>query len=178
MANPFLVPGAEAAPASNPFLSPAPAPVAPAPVAPAPAPVAQQFVAQVAMPASGPHSGRTPSMAPSLRDAHADFRKGQWKKPALMGLVACALIAGFAVLSKTPEPERPLARAERPEAEGPVIGASVSPLVIADPDANRFERAKKQSSSQALVDEESEPSGAPTTGSSANLADAFKQAAR
>ncbi len=116
-------------------------------------------------------------MAPSLRDAHADFRKGQWKKPALFGAIAVAAGLSFAFLPPAPQ-KLPAARAPAEEPEGPVIGSSVSPAVIADPDADRFKKLGKKSVDSQVGEEESEAAPARSSNGSANLAEAFKQAAR
>lgn len=65
-------------------------------------------------------------------DPHAEFRKGRWKKPAL--IVAVAALGLGAMITLVPEPEAKVAEPTRPGRERAPIGGSVSPLVIEEPE--------------------------------------------
>lgn len=145
-------PRAEAAPPSvpesfgNPFLA-APAPVQAAPVLAAPSEPVPVSVSAAPLPSepvsvsaplvseSGAAVGpqlplAAPVLSPNIRDPHAAFRQGNWKKPALFVGLAAAVLVGlfFGLPSEDPE----LELAASPRAAAPVIGASLPPERIVD----------------------------------------------
>jgi hypothetical protein len=73
------------------------------------------------------------AVSPVIRDAHAEFRKGGLRKPALLGLAAAALLGALFFL--LPGQEKPVAPATAPlsRAEA-VIGATPVPGRIAQPE--------------------------------------------
>ena len=111
------------------------------------APSANPFLAQSPQPA--PHSAPEPQAArtpegvergtqrsaavPQVRDPHAEFRKGSWKKPAAFLAVAALLAGGlfFGLPDRTEEKKDAIVAS--PEAVT-VIGRSVAPEIIQDPD--------------------------------------------
>jgi len=180
-ANPFLpAPQSES---SNPFLS---GPMAAAPssqasgmAAPSP-PSAQRGVPLssgqprvISPPAGIPLIVRPDVASPDVRDAHAEFRSGGWKRPLIFVLVAGAVVFGMTLL---PSEEKPVPTpVELSKAPPPaVIGRSLPPGRTTDEDV----RAAEQKQLEVKPERESEaaerPSDVPPEGDFAN---AFKAAA-
>lgn len=108
--------------AVNPFLAATPTP-------------ASERSQQVVPPSQGaPLRVQRGVALPNVSDPHAEFRRGAWKKPLLMAVLAAAIVGGLFLGLPEQEPDKPGPFAD--SASGPVmvIGASVSPEVIPDPD--------------------------------------------
>lgn len=113
---------------------------------------------------------------PQVKDPHAAFRKGSTLKPAFIGGAAVAMLAGLFFLMPSGEDET----ASSSEA-APVIGASVSPEIIPDPDASLGSAsvAKSRESSSAGEDgsaASASPGVRPASGSSESQSGEFAQA--
>lgn len=154
---------------ANPFLAQEPTPEAPS--TPRVLPLSQ----------GAPLKARPGVVAPDIRDAHAEFRKGGWKKPLLFGLIAAAIAGGlfFGIPKDKEEESSPLAESTEVESER-VIGASVSPDVILDPDKPSLQNPKPVR--RVKTDEELEqeqPRASPDRADrSDGFADAFKSNAK
>lgn len=109
---------------ANPFLAESPAhePTA----SPAPQVVAHKQGA--------PLAAKPGASSPSVRNPHAEFRKGGWKKPAIAAAAAAAIATGlFFGLPETGE-EKAAGLSGEQHVPAAVIGASMSPEIIQDPD--------------------------------------------
>lgn len=180
--NPFMdLPEAEP---SNPFLS---GPMAAAPLAQAPV-----MVQQIASPSSTrgtpPSSGQAriippaagaplivrPGIAsPEVRDAHAEFRSGGWKRPLIFVLVAAAVVFGMTLLPGTEKSEpTPVELSKAPPPA--VIGRSLPPGRTTDEDVAAVEKKQLQAKPEPEGDSAERPSDIPKDGDFAN---AFKAAA-
>jgi len=182
--NPFMADLPEAEP-SNPFLS---GPMAAAPLAQAPR-VAPANTSQdsprgvppssgqprVIPPAVGaPLVSRPGAVSPEVRDAHAEFRRGGWKRPLVLVLVAGAVVAGMTLLPGADKPApTPVELSKSPPPA--VIGRSLPPGRTSDEDVREAER--KQLKGRPDADSEaSEPSSG--TRQEGDFAGAFKAAAQ
>lgn len=173
--NPFMAspePSPEPAPSANPFLgadhpTPQPAPSAPQ----TSAPLSEQQVASLV--------GRPGVVAPTIKDPHAAFRKGALKRSVLIGGVAAlALGAMFYLIPSEPEDETPSVEAS---AETPaVIGRSVAPEVIQDPNNPVLAAsAAKEERVPAAPPSSEEPGPSPDRPDrSGSFAESFKATAR
>lgn len=169
----------------------------PAPRAPSPsAPLAGALPAG-ALPTSAPKASQVhdgaPSgaaqfpaqpgiLAPQVKDPHAAFRKGSALQPAVFAGAAALMLAGLFFLLPT-DPEEPGSES----GASPVIGASVSPEIIAEPDvladsAAAAEPLAAAPSGKATGVEASSPQVSVSKGSSESqsgeFAQAFKSSAR
>lgn len=180
VANPFL----STPEASNPVVTSAPPIVGSEPTAsvpfqdaPIPLDVAPSTPVQTPAAAAVPQIQAQPgAIAPSISDPHAEFRRGSWKKPALMMALAAAAGAGlfFGLPGEEQQPSTPSAKKD--VRAGAVIGASVSPEIIEDPDANGIALGAKTAAKPAA-----EPSEAPSahhTASSGSFSSSFKKLAK
>jgi hypothetical protein len=172
----FELPAAPAAPASNPFLLP---------VEPPPAPPALPVEPRVIPPAAGaPLAARPGGVAPSIRDPHAEFRRGTWKRPAAFAVGAAALVAGLFVLLPAEEPAPPLSGAEQLRPARGVIGGSLPPGRHTEDEPSTAEDQKQafNETEQAARAREEGGGEAPERPadipSEREFADAFKSAAR
>jgi hypothetical protein len=170
----------------NPFFA------APAPAPPAPAPAANPFLAAEPAPQPAPHSApiaeqlqavlpiqpQPGAIAPSINDPHAAFRKGSWKKPILFGLLgAGALFALFFLVPESSQEKAPTMEATR-EDSATVIGRSVGPDVIEDPNNPTLAAAAKPEE-KPVAPAADEPVPSPNRPDrSGSFADVFKSAAK
>lgn len=170
--NPFMVPDSAAQvptpepSAANPFLA----------ASPAPSPIAQVEQARVVPPSQGaPLRVQRGVTAPSVRDPHAEFRKGSWKKPLLVTVLAATIVGALFFGLPEQESEKPSPFAD---SSGPatVIGASVSPEVIPDPDRPSLQNPNP--SEQRTRKDESPVAPTERADGSENFGDAFKSSAK
>lgn len=153
-------------PPVNPFLA----------ASPTPSPVSQIEQARAVPPTQGaPLRVQRGATAPSVRDPHAEFRKGGWKKPMLVTVLAAAIVGGLFFGLPEQEPEKPSPFAD---SSGPitVIGASVSPEVIPDPDRPSLQNPNP--SEKRTRSEESAPAPIERSDRSDGFGDAFKSSAK
>lgn len=172
--NPFFAdPTPEPSAEVNPFLVGAPAPTSdPGAVsAPRSAPIAQQ-------PEVAPLRVERGAVSPTIKDPHAEFRKGSWKKPAIFGVLgAGALVGLFYLVPQDPVDTQAQAGAEA-ETQGAVIGRTVAPEVIQDPNNPTLSAASAPEQKPQPVSAD-EPAPSPKRpDQSGNFADAFKSAAK
>ncbi len=187
-ANPFLVSavngGFEAAPPSRPTPQTLPEPQAPAnpfmavatetraqAVPRPPSPAAPQEMGSVPMGSAlqvAPIVGQPGYEAPNLKDPHAAFRKGNKLKALLFVAVAAAVVGGIVFLANQ-EPTEPKVAAEK-ESEGPVIGSSVSPEIIKDPNDEPLSARLKKTAAPV----EPVPAPAPRSADNEGFANHFK----
>jgi hypothetical protein len=120
------------------------------------------------------------AVSPQVRDAHAEFRAGSWKKPALIGSITAALVGGLFFGMPAPEEEKKPAyrTVAEPEAPVAVIGASVSPEVIADPDKPSLTNPNPLKKDLPTEEEPAPSPSADQPERSGGFADSFKSAAR
>lgn len=113
---------------------------------------------------------------PNVGDAHAEFRKGGWKKPLLLAALGAAVVGGLFFGLPEQEPEKPSPFADSSSGPATVIGASVSPEVIPDPDRPSLQNPKP-SRKPARTEEPAEaPLDLPDR--SGSFGDAFKSSAK
>lgn len=153
-----------APPAANPFLA----------ASPTPSPASETESPRVVpTPEGAPLRVQRGVQAPSVRDPHAEFRKGGLKKPLLLAVLAAAVVGGlFYGLPKQEEKAAPSADS------GPVtvIGASVSPEVIPDPDKPSLQNPNP--SLKRARTEEPLPAPVDHPDRSGSFGDAFKSTAQ
>jgi hypothetical protein len=112
------------------------------------------------------------AISPTLKDPHAEFRRGNWKKPLAFAVVTAAALYGLFVLVPAADP------AEKTAAQpgvGPVIGRSNGPQIIEDPDVLNPLRAKADVQTPSAT---AAPAATGPSNRSGNFADSFKSAAR
>lgn len=178
--NPFMdLPEAES---SNPFLSGPMAAEAPAqaprmalnaPPGSARGVPPSQGQPRVIPPAAGlPIVSRPGAVSPDVKDAHAEFRSGGWKRPLVFVLVAGAVIAGMTLLPNTEK--RPPTPMELSKAPPPaVIGRSLPPGRTTDEDVAAAEKKRLQ----ANPEQESESGERPASiAKEGEFSSAFKAA--
>lgn len=176
--NPFMdLPPAEA---SNPFLSgpvavesPVQAPVAPQAPSAARGVPPSRGQPRVIPPAAGlPLVSRPGAVSPEIRDAHAEFRSGGWKRPLLFVLLAGAVGFGLTLLPSAEKPTpTPMELSKAPPPA--VIGRSLPPGRTTDEDVAAAE--KKQL--QGKPERESEPGQRPSDiAPESDFSSAFKAA--
>ncbi len=171
------VPPAAARPAAP---SPRAAPSPPSPSAggfAAPqAPAHAQVQAAAPQPQGAPLQVQPGAVAPNIGDPHAEFRRGSFKKVAIF--LAAAGLCGVGLFYGLPEsePTSPVAPANTDLRANAVIGASVSPEIIEDPNATSATSPRKEPA-QASADEES-PSASRPSDSQGNFANSFKTLAK
>lgn len=173
--NPFMADLPPSEP-SNPFLpdamEPAPSPQAPAMASPKSAP---KSAPRVIPPAVGaPLVSRPGAVSPDVRDAHAEFRQGGWKRPLVLVLVAAAVLFGMTLLpgakKATPTPVE-LSKAPPPA----VIGRSLPPGRTSDEDV----RANEREQMKAKPEQDSAPADRPSDiPKEDDFASAFKASAK
>jgi hypothetical protein len=163
--------GPGASPGQNPFIAADPSLGAPA-TAPA---VSVDSPAPGARPEE-PGRNRSPDVTASLRDPHADFRKGTWKKPAIL-LAVAALTAGglFLGLPSGTEKEQKPAAVASPETAA-VIGRSVGPEIIPDPDQPSLTQPNPPPARSKVAEEPGESPDRPDQ--SGSFASMFKSGSR
>lgn len=119
---------------------PAPRPPAPkrepaqeqaSPLAPLAAP-ASAVINVMHKPAVAPLVVRAGMTAPTISDAHAEFRKGRWRAPFVVLLVVAAAIGLLLVMPDTQEAEKETAVSMQKKKA--VIGTSNSPEIIEEPE--------------------------------------------
>src|SRR5690606_7313105 len=108
---------------------------------------------------------------PSLRDPHADFRKGTWKKPViLLGVAALTALGLFFGLPSGTADEKKTVVAT-PEVTA-VIGRSVGPEIIPDPDQPSLAQPSPPPARSKVADEPGESPDRPDQ--SGSFASMFK----
>jgi hypothetical protein len=128
---------------------------------------------RVIPPAAGlPIVSRPGAVSPDVKDAHAEFRSGGWKRPLVFVLVAGAVIAGMTLLPNTdkraPTPME-LSKAPPPA----VIGRSLPPGRTSDEDVAAAEKKRLQADPQ----QDSEPGKRPSSiAKEGEFSSAFKAA--
>jgi hypothetical protein len=178
--NPFFaapppVSAPEASAPVNPFLmgAPAPVPMSQPEVASAPrsAPIAQE-------PQVAPLRVQPGAVAPTIKDPHAAFRKGSWKKPVIFGVLGAGALVGLFYLAPQDAKETPAQAGVEAEAPSAVIGRTVAPEVIQDPNNPTLSAAAApEQKPQPVPADEPAPSPA-RPDKSGNFADHFKSAAK
>jgi len=178
--NPFMADLPPSEP-SNPFLagvmepasSPQPPAMASPKSAPRSAPREQQSPSapRVIAPAVGaPLVARAGAVSPEVRDAHAEFRQGGWKRPLVLILVAGAVLFGMTLLpSADKAAPTPVELSKEPPPA--VIGRSLPPGRTSDEDVRAAEREQMKAKPEQNSEPADRPSDIPKEG---DFASAFK----
>lgn len=168
--------------ASAPFLPAAPA-------APASTPVQyaeQQYAAPVQQYAAPQQQYAAPlaiqpgAVAPSVKDPHAEFRRGGWQKPALFAGIAAVVVAGLFALVPQPDAFDKGTVGQKSTKERPVIGTSLPPNRTTEPEMESAENnnaafQKAEAEARGQGEKPERPADIPSEG---DFAGAFKAAAR
>lgn len=141
------------------------------------APQQQHAAPQYAPQQYAPLVGQPGAIAPSVKDPHAEFRRGGWQKPALLAGIGAVVVAGLFVL--VPEAGKGTV-GEKPSAERPVIGTSLAPNRTTEPEMESAENnnaafQKAEAEARGQGEQPERPADIPSEG---DFAGAFKAAAR
>ena len=128
---------------------------------------------RVIPPAAGlPLISRPGVASPEVRDAHAEFRSGGWKRPLIFVLVAGAVIAGMTLLPTTEKPApTPMELSKAPAPA--VIGRSLPPGRTTDEDVAAAEQKQLRGKPEQKAEPGERPSDIAKEGDFSN---AFKAA--
>lgn len=166
-----MVPGAAMTPEpaeANPVLA----------ASPTPSPASQGGAVERPAPSSGGARLRAQpgAVAPHVRDPHAEFRKGGWIKPLLFVVFSAAVVGGLFFGIPAEEPPKPSPFADAGSTPMAVIGASVSPEVIPDPDRPSLQNQNPERNTPRQEEPPAAPSEVPDR--SGSFGDAFKASAK
>lgn len=124
--------------------------------------------------------GQPGAVAPSVKDPHAEFRKGGFQKPLLLAGVAAVVVAGLFVLVPQPEAIDKGTVGAKESKDRPVIGTSLPPNRTTDPEPESAENnsaafQKAEAEARGEGEKPERPADIPSEG---DFAGAFKAAAR